>query len=167
MTGIDLVIAPISFPSQTATDAEKASEDYGLRIGQSIQYEWFRRDGSTCRYYNQWLEFHRLRLYARGEQPIGKYKSEIAVDGDMSYLNLDWTPVPIIPKFVDIVVNGMNDRLFTVQAYAVDVLSAQHRAQFQKMIETDMISKDFLLNTKKEFGIDGFNVSPDANRLSR
>lgn len=161
MTGIDLVIAPISFPSQTATDAEKASEDYGLRIGQSIQYEWFRRDGSTCRYYNQWLEFHRLRLYARGEQPIGKYKSEIAVDGDMSYLNLDWTPVPIIPKFVDIVVNGMHDRLFTVQAYAVDVLSAQHRAQFQKMIETDMISKDFLLNTKKEFGIDGFNVSPD------
>ena len=161
MTGIDLVIAPISFPSQTATDAEKESEDYGLRIGQSIQYEWFRRDGSTCRYYNQWLEFHRLRLYARGEQPIGKYKSEIAVDGDMSYLNLDWTPVPIIPKFVDIVVNGMHDRLFTVQAYAVDVLSAQHRAQFQKMIETDMISKDFLLNTKKEFGIDGFNVSPD------
>ncbi len=161
MTGIDLVIAPISFPAQTATDAEKASEDYGLRIGQSIQYEWFRRDGATCRYYNQWIEFHRLRLYARGEQPIGKYKSEIAVDGDMSYLNLDWTPVPIIPKFVDIVVNGMHDRLFTVQAYAVDVLSAQHRAEFQKMVETDMIAKEFLLNTKKQFGVDGFNVTPN------
>ena len=161
MTGIDLVIAPISFPSQTASDAEKASDEYGLRIGQSIQYEWFRRDGASCRYYNQWVEFHKLRLYARGEQPIGKYKSELAVDGDMSYLNLDWTPVPIIPKFVDIVVNGMHDRMFKVQAYAIDPLSAEKRAAFQKNVETDMIAKDFLLQTKEEFGIDGFNVSPD------
>jgi len=161
MTGLDLVIAPISFPSQTASDAVKESEDYGLRIGQSIQYEWFRRDGATCRYYNQWIEFHRLRLYARGEQPIGKYKSEISVDGDMSYLNLDWTPIPIIPKFVDIVVNGMNDRLFDVQAYAIDVLSAERRADFQKTVETDMIAKDFLAKTKEEFGVDGFNISPD------
>ena len=161
MTGIDLVIAPVSFPSQTASDAVKASNEYGLRIGQSIQYEWFRRDGATCRYYNQWIEFHRLRLYARGEQPIGKYKSEIAVDGDMSYLNLDWTPIPIIPKFVDIVVNGMNDRLFDVQAYAIDVLSAERRSSFQRTVETDMIAKDFLTQTKDEFGIDGFNISPD------
>ena len=161
MTGIDLVITPISFPSQTASDAEKASEEYGLRIGQSIQYEWFRRDGASCRYYNQWVEFHKLRLYARGEQPIGKYKSELAVDGDMSYLNLDWTPVPIIPKFVDIVVNGMHDRMFKVQAYAIDPLSAEKRASFQRNVETDMVSKDFLMQTKDEFGIDGFNVSPD------
>tara|TARA_R110000824_G_scaffold54463_1_gene150257 strand:+ start:4171 stop:6597 length:2427 start_codon:yes stop_codon:yes gene_type:complete len=161
MTGLDLVIAPISFPSQTASDAVKESEDYGLRIGQSIQYEWFRRDGATCRYYSQWVEFHRLRLYARGEQPVGKYKSEIAVDGDMSYLNLDWTPIPIIPKFVDIVVNGMNDRLFDVQAYAIDVLSAERRAEFQRTVETDMVAKDFLTQTKDEFGIDGFNISPD------
>jgi hypothetical protein len=161
MTGIDLIIAPLNFPAQTATNAEKASHDYGLRIGQSIQYEWFRRDGSTCRYYNQWIEFHKLRLYARGEQPIGKYKSEIAVDGDMSYLNLDWTPVPIVPKFVDIVVNGMHDRLFSVNAYAIDVLSAERRAKFQKNIETDMAAKDFLLQTQKEFGINGFNTPPD------
>ena len=161
MTGIDLVIAPLNFPAQTASNAEKSSHDYGLRIGQSIQYEWFRRDGATCRYYNQWIEFHKLRLYARGEQPIGKYKSEIAVDGDMSYLNLDWTPVPIVPKFVDIVVNGMHDRLFSVQAYAIDVLSAERRAKFQKNIETDMVAKDFLLQTQKEFGINGFNTPPD------
>ena len=161
MKKIDSVVSPISFPTQTASDKEKASDEYGLKVGQAIQYEWFRRDGATCRYYNQWIEFHRLRLYARGEQPIGKYKSEMAVDGDMSYLNLDWTPVPIIPKFVDIVVNGMNDRLFTVQAYAIDVLSAERRAKFQQNIETDMVAKDFLLQTQEDFGINGFNTSPD------
>ena len=80
-------------------------------------------------------EFNKLRLYARGEQSVAKYKNEIAVDGDLSYLNLDWTPVPIIPKFVDIVVNGMSDRLFKVNAYAQDALSAEKRTQFQEMVE--------------------------------
>jgi len=157
-----IAINPISFPGQLATDTEKASEEFGLKIGQSIQYEWFRRDGNSCRYYNQWVEFHRLRLYARGEQSVGKYKNELAIDGDLSYLNLDWTPVPIIPKFVDIVVNGMNDRMFTPKAYAQDAMSAERRHSHQEMIEADMVAKEFLEQTQKDFGIDAFNADAET-----
>ena len=157
-----IAINPISFPGQLATDAEKATDEFGLKIGQSIQYEWFRRDGNSCRYYNQWVEFHRLRLYARGEQSVAKYKNELAIDGDLSYLNLDWTPVPIIPKFVDIVVNGMNDRMFTPKAYAQDAMSAEKRHSHQEMIEADMVAKDFLEQTQKDFGIDAFNVDAET-----
>jgi hypothetical protein len=146
------------FPSQLATDEEKASWEYGLRIGQSISYEWFAKTGNSCRYYSQWIDFHRIRLYARGEQPVAKYKSQLEVDGDMSHINLDWTPVPIIPKFVDIVVNGMHDRLFEVKAYAQDAMSAEKRSKFQDMVEADMIAKDFLVQAKQETGIDAFNV---------
>ncbi len=156
-----LTISPLSFPGQLASDAEKASPEFGLRIGQAIQFEWFRRDGNTCQFYNQWLEFHRRRLYARGEQSIAKYKTEFAVDGDLSHLNMDWTPVPIIPKFVDIVVNGMNDRLFHVKAEAVDALASERKSAYQQMIEGDMIAKDFLLQTKEEFGVNAFNVDED------
>ena len=129
-----------------------------MRVGESIQYEWFKRDGNSCRFYDQWVEFHRLRLYARGEQPIGKYKNEIAVDGDLSYLNLDWTPVPIIPKFVDIVVNGMADRLFDVKASAQDAMSAEKKHQFQEIVEADMVAKPMLEATEEMFGIDMFNT---------
>ena len=156
-----LTIAPLSFPGQLASDAEKETPDFGLRIGQAIQFEWFRRDGNTCQFYNQWLEFHRRRLYARGEQSIAKYKTEFAVDGDLSHLNMDWTPVPIIPKFVDIVVNGMNDRLFKVKAEAVDAMASERRSAYQDMIEGDMIAKDFLLQTQEEFGVNAFNVDVD------
>jgi hypothetical protein len=135
--------------------------EFGLQVGSAIQYEWFRKDGNQCRYYSQWRDFHRLRLYARGEQPIAKYQDELAVDGDLSYINLDWTPVPIIPKFVDIVVNGMNDRLFTIKAESQDVMSAEKKNIFQDMIEADMVAKDFLQLTKDQFGIDAFNVNPD------
>ena len=154
-------VNPITFPNQLTTDAQKASDDYGLQVGKAIQYEWFKRSGNSCRYYNQWADFHKLRLYARGEQSVSKYKSELAVDGDLSYLNLDWTPIPIIPKFVDIVVNGMSDRLFTVQAFAQDAMSAEYRKGYQDMVEADMVAKDFLLQSKEQFGIDAFNTKAE------
>jgi hypothetical protein len=155
---LGILMPDTQFPSQLATDQEKASWEYGLRIGQSISYEWFAKTGNSCRYYSQWIDFHRIRLYARGEQPVAKYKSQLEIDGDMSHVNLDWTPVPIIPKFVDIVVNGMHDRLFEVKAYAQDAMSSNKRSKFQEMVEADMIAKDLLVQTKQEFGIDAFNV---------
>jgi hypothetical protein len=154
-------ISTTSFPSQFATDAEKETLEFGLQVGQAIQYEWFRKDGNQCRYYSQWRDFHRLRLYARGEQPIQKYKEELAIDGDLSYMNLDWTPVPIIPKFVDIVVNGMSDRLFKVKAYSQDAMSQAKRSKYQDMIEGQMVAKDLLLNIKEQTGVDPFVMQPD------
>jgi len=161
MKNVTIQINATSFPSQLATDAERASDEFGLQVGQGIQYEWFRKDGNSCRYYSQWRDFRRLRLYARGEQPIGKYKNELAVDGDLSYLNLDWTPVPIIPKFVDIVVNGMSDRLFKVKAYAQDAMSQAKRSKYQDMIESQMVSKDILTTIKEKTGVDTFMMDPE------
>ena len=77
-------------------------------------------------------------MYARGEQSIAKYKNELAIDGDLSYLNLDWTPVPIIPKFVDIVVNGMSDRLFKVKAMLKMHCQQKKEMTFQEMVERNV-----------------------------
>jgi hypothetical protein len=154
-------ISQTSFPSQFASDAEKETMEFGLQVGCAIQYEWFRKDGNQCRYYSQWRDFHRLRLYSRGEQPIQKYKEELAIDGDLSYMNLDWTPVPIIPKFVDIVVNGMSDRLFKVKAYSQDAMSQAKRSKYQDMIEGQMVAKDLLMNIKEQTGVDPFVMQPD------
>lgn len=161
MKNITIQINSVSFPSQLATDAEKASDTFGLQVGQAIQYEWFRKDGNSCRYYGQWQGFRRLRLYARGEQPIGKYKNELAIDGDLSYLNLDWTPVPILPKFIDIVVNGMSDRLFKVKAYAQDAMSQAKRSKYQDMIESQMVAKPVLEIIQEETGANPFVMNPD------
>jgi len=92
---------------------------------------------------------------------VAKYKNRLAVDGDLSYLNLDWTPVPILPKFVDIVVNGMSDRLFKVKAYAQDAMSQSKRSKYQDMIEGQMAAKDILLNIQEQTGVDPFIMNPD------
>ena len=162
MKEVKINISSVGFPSQFVSDADKATDEFGLQIGQAIQYEWFKKDGSGCRFYNQWRDFHRLRLYARGEQSVAKYKNELAVDGDLSYLNLDWTPVPIIPKFVDIVVNGMADRLFKVKAYAQDALSQGKRTKYQDMIESQMAGKEILMDIQEMTGTDPFTMDPES-----
>lgn len=161
MKEVSINVSSTLFPNQFATDSEKASLEYGLQVGQAIQYEWFRRDGASCRYYSQWRDFHRLRLYARGEQPIQKYKNELAIDGDLSYLNLDWQPVPILPKFVDIVVNGMSDRLFKVKAYAQDAMSQAKRSKYQDMVEGQMVAKDVLSIIQEKTGANPFMMDPE------
>ena len=161
MKEVKINISSVGFPSQFASDAEKKTEEFGLQIGQAIQYEWFRKDSGGCRYYSQWRDFNRLRLYARGEQSVAKYKNELAVDGDLSYLNLDWTPVPILPKFVDVVVNGMAERIFKVKAYAQDALSQAKRSKYQEMIEGQMAAKDPLITLQEATGVDPFTMNPD------
>ena len=161
MKDVKINISSTGFPSQFVSDSEKATDAFGLQIGQAIQYEWFKKDGNQCRFYDQWRNFHRLRLYARGEQPVGKYKNELAINGDLSYLNLDWTPVPIMPKFVDIVVNGMSDRLFKVKAYAQDAMSQSKRSKYQNMIEGQMAAKPLLNIIQEKAGVNPFTVDPD------
>ncbi len=160
MEDVKIDINSAQFPNQFVSDAEKATNEFGLQIGQAIQYEWFKKDGSNCRYYSNQREYHRLRLYARGEQPIGKYKNELAVEGDLSYLNLDWTPVPVLPKFVDIVVNGMQERVFDVKTYSQDAISQSRRSEYQTMIEGQMVAKPLLEKIQEKTGVNPFTTDP-------
>tara|TARA_R110002050_G_scaffold219906_1_gene355781 strand:+ start:433 stop:2799 length:2367 start_codon:yes stop_codon:yes gene_type:complete len=131
-----------NFPSQAVPDLEKMSHEYGLKVGRAIEQEWFNESHSN-RYNVTQQKFHNLRLYARGEQSIQKYKDELSINGDLSYLNLDWKPVPIIPKFVDIVVNGMSERMFSIKAYSQDQYGVSKKTDYMESIQKDMKSKAF------------------------
>lgn len=149
------------FPNQFVPDAEKDTEEYGLRVGLAIESEWFSRDYGSSIYGEIRSEFLTRRLYARGDQPVEKYKNELAVNGDLSYLNLDWTPVPIIPKFVDVVVNGISNRLLDVKVEAVDDISSAQRELDRREIKADMTSRPILSQIKNETGVDAFNFPED------
>ena len=150
------------FPSQVVSDAEKLSYDYGLKIAKAIESEWFNNDRSSNRYRNNLNNFHNLRLYARGEQSIQKYKDELSINGDLSYLNLDWTPVPIIPKFVDIVVNGIAERTYDVKAYSQDPYGVSKRTQYMESILGDMRSKEL-----NDYVLENFGVNLYENKVEQ
>ena len=141
------------FPSQAVSDAEKLSYDYGLKVAKAIETEWFYNDYNQSRYATNKNNYHNLRLYARGEQSVQKYKDELSINGDLSYLNLDWKPVPIIPKFVDIVVNGIADRMYDVKAYSQDPLSVNKKTEYLQDILSDMSLQSLNDYNREVFGI--------------
>jgi len=150
-----------TFPDQVVPDEIKNSWDYGMKVAKAIEGDWFSgtRSGVENRWNSNFNNFRLRRLYARAEQPVQKYKDELAINGDLSYLNLDWKPVPIIPKFVDIVVNGMDDKLYDVKAFAQDPESRRVRSEYAEDILRDMQAKEFLTNIQATIGLDLFNSS--------
>jgi len=147
-----------AFPSQMVSEEEKKSLEYGLLVGQAIEYEWFRGGRVNS---NKWVtgyqNYNRLRLYARGEQSVQKYKDELSINGDLSYLNLDWKPVPIIPKFVDIVSNGIASKEYELKAYAQDPFSLKQRTDYVGGIYRDMMAQDYLNEIESLTGMNLYN----------
>jgi hypothetical protein len=131
------------FPDQVVSDAEKATIEYGLQVSRAIEQEWFNYGGSgSNRYASNWNNFHNLRLYARGEQSVQKYKDELAINGDLSYLNLDWTPVPILSKFSNIVANGITQKQYDISSYSQDPESLKKRTDYASNILFDMLTQE-------------------------
>ena len=150
------------FPSQVVSDAEKLSYDYGLKVGKAIETEWFNKDRGYNRYTTNQNNFHNLRLYASGNQSIKKYKDELSINGDLSYLNLDWTPVPIIPKFVDIVVNGIAERMYDVKAYSQDPFGVAQRTEYMESILGDMQTQEMNDFAAEAFGVNLYENDPET-----
>ncbi len=149
----------VNFPSQAVSDLEKLSKEYGLKVAKAIRHEWF--SGATSKYNSHKNNFHTLRLYARGEQPIQKYKNELSINGDLSYLNLDWKPVPIIPKFVDIVVNGMAQRSYQINCFSQDEYGVSKRTEYMESLLTDMRAKSFDAMVQQQYDIDMKENDPE------
>ena len=141
------------FPSQAVSDAEKGGLDYGLQIAKAVESEWFKKDSGGSRYFSNRDNYHNLRLYARGEQSIKKYKDELSINGDLSYLNLDWKPVPIIPKFVDIVVNGIAERAYDLKAFSVDNISTEKRTKYVNSLLRDMNNRELFDSIQKNLNV--------------
>ena len=152
------MITTLNFPSQAVSDAEKLSYEYGLKVGKAIESEWFNNNRRGNKYLNTKNQFHKLRLYARGEQPVQKYKDELSINGDLSYLNLDWKPVPIIPKFVDILVNGIAERMYDVKCVSTDTHGVDKRTKYMESMLRDMRSREF-----NDYAEENFNVKTREN----
>ena len=149
----------VNFPNQAVSDKEKLSFEYGEKVAKAIRQEWF--SDSTNKYAGNLNEFRKLRLYARGEQSIEKYKNELSINGDLSYLNLDWKPVPIIPKFVDIVVNGMAQRSYEINCYSQDKYGVSKRTEYMQALMRDMMSRSYNDAVKQMFNFDLYETPPE------
>jgi hypothetical protein len=151
-----------NFPKENIPFELKKTKEIGLNVAHAIQNEWFTKSTDGCLFYQNKEVFRRRRLYGQGMQSTRGYKDFMSVNGDMSYMNLNFAVVPIIPKFIDIIVNGMVDRKYEIVAYSSDPISTKNKVNYRKGIERDMAAKDFLMKAKNELNINVFNSNPDT-----
>ena len=157
-----------AFPNQVVPLEEKMSLKYGKQVADAIQSEWFaqgRTNGN--RYLTTFNNYHTRRLYARGEQPVQKYKDELSINGDLSYLNLDWKPVPILSKFVDILVNGISNKDYDIKAFAQDPESIKKRTEYANGLAQDIFGQDIINQVKQTTGQDISNTNISEDNLPK
>jgi hypothetical protein len=157
MSKEEKLVKRTGFPNHLAPDEEKNKDEFGLQVAKAIEYEWFnRKNDSICTFYDRRDKYHELRLYARGEQSTKIYKDLLNGGDDMSYINYDWRPLQVVPKFVKLIVNQMTERLFDVKAEALDKYSTDLKENYRKSLDRFIVTKPIMQKAKDILGVDIF-----------
>ena len=140
------------YPTVFASNEDKASNEYGLQYFKTMYSDF--KNNTDLAYQDRKRAFNKMRAYAEGTQSVAKYKDLLDVEGDSSYMNIDWTPVSIVPKFVDVVCGDMTNREFAVKANAIDKISSDKRKQDKKEMIADMMNAPIRQRVSKTTGFD-------------
>jgi len=146
-----------SFPDPLAPSEQKQSKAYGLNYAKAVYRQWGKMDQQNSIFGNRKRTFERNRRYANGTQDTAIYKSLLTSldpnNGDGSMLNIDFTPVPILPKFVRIVVN----KILSLSPYpnleAIDPLSSSEKDASRKKVDMLVQSKRIISKIEEKTGV--------------
>lgn len=146
-----------NFPNPLAPTEEKEGVKYGLSYAKAIYQQWGKIDYQNSVYGTRKKTFEKNRRYANGTQDTTIYRSLLTSldpnNGDGSMLNLDFTPVPILPKFVRIVVN----KILSLSPYpnleAVDPISSSEKDTDKRKLEMLVSAKNQIKKIEDKTGV--------------
>ena len=154
-----------NFPDPLAGAQEKQGKEYGLAYAKALSAQWGGIDSEGSVFQKRYKEFETSRAYANGTQDTTIYKQILnSLDpdnGDGSMLSLDWTPVPIVPKFVKIVANKILSSYRYPQVEAIDPLSQSEKDIRKRKIALQIENKELIQEAKNS----GLSVEVDPAQL--
>jgi len=143
------------------------SQDYGMKYAKAIENQWGKIQDEQSLYKKRAKTFERNRDYANGVQDTTIYKQILTSldpnNGDGSLINLDYTPVPILPKFARIVVNKILSRSPYPNLEAIDPISTSAKNKQKKRIMNQVQMKEQLKALKEMTG--GLVLDQDPDNL--
>ena len=146
-----------SFPDPLADRGVKSSKEYGLQYAKAIYSQWGKQTDSTSLMGKRNKVFERNRDYANGNQDTSIYKQLLNSlspnKGDGSLLNLDFTPVPILPKFVRVVANKILSRNPYPNLESVDPLSSSEKNKKKDKLRVQVENRAALMTLKESTGL--------------
>ena len=156
-----------NFPDPLASRDVKMSKDYGMKYAKAIENQWGKIQDEQSLYRKRAKAFEKNRDYANGVQDTTVYRQILTSldpnNGDGSLVNLDYTPVPILPKFSRIVVNKILSRSPYPNIEAIDPLSTSAKNLQKQRIMNQVQMKDQLQSLKDATG--GLVLDQDPSNL--
>ena len=141
-----------NFPDPFSPHKQKTTKAYGLKYAKAIEKQWGNADDERSLFRRRMKDFETNRDYANGTQDTSIYKQILnSLDpnsGDGTLLNLDWSPVPIVPKFVKIVVNNILSRKPYPNVVAIDPLSRTEKDEKKAKMMFNVENRELLAQAK-------------------
>lgn len=145
-----------SFPDPLAPQEVKQGKQYGLKYAKAIETQWGRMADTDSLLKRRNKVWERNRDYANGTQDTNIYKRILTSmdpnSADGSLVNLDFTPVPILPKFSRVVENKILSRNPYPNLEAIDPISSSEKNKEKQRIKTQVQVKPELEQLKAATG---------------
>ncbi len=132
------------YPDPQASREEKLEKSYGIDYFKRMYGEWSNEESGDGTHSSRNQRYNKCREYSSGMQSVEPYKELLGATGDASYLNLNWEIVPIIPKFVDVIVGGLTNQEYKIKCTSIDKVSQDKRSKDKLELLTKMHSKKFI-----------------------
>ena len=112
-----------NFPSHLVDPREKG-RDWILQYAKAAWSSW-NNDNPREIFFNARYRYEVHKSYAMGNQSINKYKPLMGIDEESreTWLNVDWTVIPIVPKFRRIALGKLAKVDYNIVATPVDALA--------------------------------------------
>ena len=141
------------YPDLFCSKEKKAKKEYGIQYFRAMYSDWVGDSSNLLDIRSRRIREN--RRYSAGMQSVDKYKQMFSDQtGDLSYTSIDWSIVPIIPKFVDVVVNGVINQEHKIVVNAIDKDAVEERYQAKNETKAKMILKEFNQDFGKMTGMD-------------
>lgn len=143
------------FPSHLVPPQQK-DRSWCLEYCKSFDREFSNGSGRMLRYMQQ--DYEKYRSYARGQQAIDQYKEMLGYTkrkgkNSMTWRNLDWNVVPVVPTLVQMVINKVLSQQKDILITAIDPVSQNEQRFRRNQILTYMTNQTLIQQVEKEFGL--------------
>lgn len=130
------------FPSHLIDPREKGRD----WILQYVKAAWssFENDMPREIFYHARYRYEVSKQYAMGNQSINKYRPLMGIDEDSneSWLNIDWSVIPIIPKFRRIALGKLAKMDYNIVATPIDSLANDETEAYFSTAKAKIILRD-------------------------
>jgi hypothetical protein len=142
------------FPSHLEPAEVKQQKDWLIQFARAAK-DVSRNGGDGLMFHNMAEQYAQWRDLARGKQNPDQYKPQLGIKkgrNNKSWKALDWSILPIAPKFVNIMTGKLMESWFGVKFEPIDPKSEAEKKEYESQVYDYVVNKDLYAQIEESTG---------------